>query len=131
MIVSKTATHPSSKADDGQDRTDWAAFDAHVITQEEYEEIPELTEAEIAAGFMTLSGHVRNPGRPKDQWKKLHVSIRLSRDVLDHFKAGGPGWQTRIDEALKRVVVQERAARSVALDAEERAARAAAKTAAE
>ncbi|WP_322997490.1 BrnA antitoxin family protein [Castellaniella sp.] len=36
--------------------------------------------------------------------KKVPVSIRLSPEVISHFKAGGPGWQKRIDEALKRVV---------------------------
>jgi uncharacterized protein (DUF4415 family) len=35
--------------------------------------------------------------------KKVPVSIRLSPEVLDHFKAGGPGWQSRIDEALRKV----------------------------
>ncbi len=28
-------------------------------------------------------------------------TIRLSRDVIDHFRAGGRGWQTRIDEASR------------------------------
>jgi uncharacterized protein (DUF4415 family) len=35
--------------------------------------------------------------------KKL-VSLRLSANVLAHYKATGPGWQTRIDETLKRAV---------------------------
>jgi uncharacterized protein (DUF4415 family) len=30
------------------------------------------------------------------------VSIRLDRDVLEHFQAGGPGWQDRINEALRK-----------------------------
>ncbi|MDB6454148.1 BrnA antitoxin family protein [Falsirhodobacter sp. 20TX0035] len=34
---------------------------------------------------------------------KVPVSIRLSADVVEHFKAGGPGWQSRIDEALRKV----------------------------
>jgi uncharacterized protein (DUF4415 family) len=34
---------------------------------------------------------------------KVAVSIRLSREVIDHFKAGGPGWQGRIDEALRKI----------------------------
>lgn len=34
---------------------------------------------------------------------KVPVNIRLSPDVLAHFKAGGPGWQTRIDEALRQI----------------------------
>jgi len=33
---------------------------------------------------------------------KVHIHIRLSPTVLDHFRAGGPGWQTRIDEILRK-----------------------------
>ena len=30
------------------------------------------------------------------------VSLRIDRDVLDHFQEAGPGWQDRINEALRR-----------------------------
>lgn len=36
--------------------------------------------------------------------KKVPVSIRLSPEVVERFKAQGPGWQTRIDEILKKAV---------------------------
>ncbi len=32
---------------------------------------------------------------------KERISIRLSRDVLGRFRETGPGWQTRIDTALR------------------------------
>jgi uncharacterized protein (DUF4415 family) len=32
---------------------------------------------------------------------KVLVSIRLSREVVDTFRASGEGWQTRVDLALK------------------------------
>ncbi|MBJ3783741.1 BrnA antitoxin family protein [Devosia sediminis] len=35
---------------------------------------------------------------------KIPVSIRLSPEVVERFKAQGPGWQTRIDEILKKAV---------------------------
>lgn len=35
---------------------------------------------------------------------KQLVSLRLSAEVLEHFRATGPGWQTRIDEMLQREV---------------------------
>jgi uncharacterized protein (DUF4415 family) len=35
---------------------------------------------------------------------KLPVSIRLSPEVVKHFKAKGPGWQSRIDDALRKIV---------------------------
>ena len=34
---------------------------------------------------------------------KEMVSLRLDRDVLDHFQAEGPGWQDRINAALRKV----------------------------
>jgi uncharacterized protein (DUF4415 family) len=30
------------------------------------------------------------------------VSLRIDRDVLDHFQEDGPGWQDRINEALRK-----------------------------
>jgi uncharacterized protein (DUF4415 family) len=40
-------------------------------------------------------------GRPAGS-AKVAISIRLDADVVAKFKATGPGWQSRIDEALKR-----------------------------
>jgi uncharacterized protein (DUF4415 family) len=33
---------------------------------------------------------------------KEQVSLRIDRDVLEHFQEGGPGWQDRINEALRK-----------------------------
>jgi uncharacterized protein (DUF4415 family) len=30
------------------------------------------------------------------------VSLRIDQDVLQHFQEGGPGWQERINEALRK-----------------------------
>jgi uncharacterized protein (DUF4415 family) len=46
-------------------------------------------------------------GAQKTPTKKL-VSLRLSPEVLEHFKASGPGWQTRIDSTL-RASIRKRA----------------------
>ena len=40
---------------------------------------------------------------PQKAPTKVAVSIRLSPDVVAHFKAKGPGWQSRIDDALRKV----------------------------
>ena len=40
-------------------------------------------------------------GRPAIASPKVSTTIRLSKEVLNHFKADGRGWQTRIDEALR------------------------------
>jgi uncharacterized protein (DUF4415 family) len=31
------------------------------------------------------------------------VSLRIDRDVLEHFREAGPGWQDRINEALRKI----------------------------
>jgi uncharacterized protein (DUF4415 family) len=33
---------------------------------------------------------------------KEQVSLRIDRDVLDHFQEGGPGWQDRLNAALRK-----------------------------
>ncbi len=42
-------------------------------------------------------------GPQKAPTKKL-VSLRLSPEVVDHFKSTGPGWQTRIDSTLRKSI---------------------------
>jgi uncharacterized protein (DUF4415 family) len=44
----------------------------------------------------------RPTGRPKKAAPKEAVSIRLDPDVVAHFRAGGPGWQSRINAALRK-----------------------------
>ena len=45
-------------------------------------------------------------GRPRIANPKRSTTIRLSQDVLDHFKAGGPGWQTRMNDALREWIAK-------------------------
>jgi uncharacterized protein (DUF4415 family) len=40
--------------------------------------------------------------RPSIPGAKEMVSLRIDRDVLDFFQEGGPGWQDRINEALRK-----------------------------
>ena len=44
------------------------------------------------------------PPRPAIPNAKEQVSLRLDRDILDHFQEDGPGWQDRINDALRKVV---------------------------
>lgn len=79
-------------------------------------EVRELTAADFKAATRfsavpkTLQGKlkaVRRRGPQKAPTKEL-ISIRLSHDVLTRFRAGGPGWQGRIDAALKRSLAKAR-----------------------
>ncbi|MBB6191532.1 uncharacterized protein (DUF4415 family) [Sphingobium wenxiniae] len=74
------------------------------------EENPEWTEAdfararpisdfpELAAAFPKSKG-----GRPRGS-NKEQVAIRLDKDVLERLRAGGPGWQSRINEVLRKAL---------------------------
>ena len=44
------------------------------------------------------------PKRPIIPNAKELVSLRIDRDILDHFQEAGPGWQDRINEALRKVI---------------------------
>lgn len=41
-------------------------------------------------------------GRPKLEAPKISTTIRLDADVLARFRAGGAGWQSRINAALRQ-----------------------------
>lgn len=49
------------------------------------------------------------PHKPAGERKEA-VSLRLSPDVLTHFRAAGKGWQTRVDEVLSEHVRRQRRA---------------------
>ena len=55
------------------------------------------SEEELAAAVVSRR---RKRGRPAGT-TKVSTTIRLSREVVDRFRATGDGWQTRVDEALK------------------------------
>ena len=46
-------------------------------------------------------------GRPPSATPKVSTTIRLSPDVIEHFQAGGRGWQTRIDAALREWIAKQ------------------------
>lgn len=48
-----------------------------------------------------LAQFKRSPGRPLAENPKVPVSIRLDKDLVDHFRATGEGWQTRINSILR------------------------------
>ncbi len=71
-------------------------------------EVRELTTADFKAAqpFSTLPAALQEKlvglrGRPKAAVTKERITIRLSREVVEPFRATGDGWQTRLDAALK------------------------------
>ena len=51
---------------------------------------PELTDEQLARM------------RPKAEKRKVEVKLRLDPEIVEAFKAQGPGWQTRMNEVLRR-----------------------------
>ena len=74
-----------------------ARVDAHVVKAEEYEELPELTEDMLARA------KINKGGRPLSPNPRKLISLRLPADVIEKWKATGPGWQTRMAERLSNV----------------------------
>ena len=74
---------------------------------------PEWTEEDFAralpardilpADFLAAARKAR--GRPKGSAKpdaKRQITLRLDQDVIEKFRATGPGWQSRINEVLRK-----------------------------
>jgi uncharacterized protein (DUF4415 family) len=88
--VSKLASRRTLKSDLGK-------VDAHAIRPHEYKELPELTEEALSRAV------VNKGGRPRSANPRKLISIRLPVDVIERWRATGPGWQTRIAERLTKV----------------------------
>src|SRR5208337_5349362 len=97
--------------DKTKSETDWE----HVLAYKDGDPIPyesedgpydpndaEATRAWFAQADLIRKGRVVRRGKrgPQKAPTKKLVSLRLSPEVIDHFKSTGPGWQTRIDSTL-------------------------------
>jgi uncharacterized protein (DUF4415 family) len=93
-IVSFTSEEIAEMVARGESKSDWARADA-------------MTDADIAAAIASdpdeanivwddnwVAGTPPAPG-------KQAISLRLDPDILDFFRAGGPGYQTRINAVLR------------------------------
>ena len=69
-----------------------------------YAEIPEPTDEFFEKAVLHRGGVPVRRGRPPASNTKQQVTLRLDADVLDTFRSGGPGWQSRINAALRKVL---------------------------
>jgi uncharacterized protein (DUF4415 family) len=83
-----------------EDNPEWTAED--FARAKPASELP----PEILAAFPNTLRHFQEEERKKQQ-AKVPVSLRLSREVIEHFKATGAGWQARIDETLKEAIAKK------------------------
>lgn len=99
-------TIPEYKEGLGISREDWDAVDNPPLTQQELanmrpieEVLPWLHEAALKAKEDKRKRGER--GKQKAP-TKIYVNIGFDKDIIEQFKAGGRGWQTRINDALKQ-----------------------------
>jgi uncharacterized protein (DUF4415 family) len=74
------------------------------------DDAPPLTKEHFRKADVYEGNKLIRRGRPRSERPKEAVSLRLSQDVLEHFRADGPGWQTRINAALERAVARAKRA---------------------
>ena len=55
-------------------------------------------------GPSTAARMLRPRGRPKSGSARTSISLRLAPETLARWKATGPGWQTRMAEALQKAL---------------------------
>jgi uncharacterized protein (DUF4415 family) len=78
-------------------RSNLQQVDAHAIAPDEYADLPELTEE------MLSRASLKKGGRPVSANPRKPISLRLPAEVIERWRATGPGWQTRMAERLSKV----------------------------
>jgi uncharacterized protein (DUF4415 family) len=88
--------------------TDLKKLDAHMVQPSEYEDAPELTGEQLAAADVYEGGKLVRRGRPPSPHRKIPVKVRLDPELVAKLRASGAGWQTRINDALRALVLNKR-----------------------
>ncbi len=99
-MASKHRTQNDFQPGRGYAKEDWdAVSDNPPLTEAEMKQARPFKEAfpEIA---QKMEKAVR--GRPKAEQTKTPVTIRLDPDIVDHYKATGKGWQSRMNDDLRK-----------------------------
>lgn len=73
--------------------SDLAKVDAHTISQEEYDELPELTDEMFEQASYKRAGVEIVP-----------IEIELSKEIIQYFKAFGKNWQLQMRDVLQECV---------------------------
>ncbi len=82
----------------GKSKTDWARVRR---LAKEGREPARDKDSPSAAKRIRAATAARKRGRPAGSGNKQQVALRVDRDVLAAYRATGPGWQTRMNLALR------------------------------
>lgn len=78
-------------------RSNLQQVDAHAIAPDEYADLPELAQEMLSRASLNKGG------RPVSANPRKPISLRLPAEVIERWRATGPGWQTRMAERLSKV----------------------------
>jgi uncharacterized protein (DUF4415 family) len=85
-------------------REDWDAVDFPPLTEEQLAGMRPAREV-----FPDIDAFPKpRPRGPQKAPTKLQATIRFDRDVIEYFRGTGPGWQTRMNETLRREVERQK-----------------------
>jgi len=84
--------------------SDLKRIDASEPDEADYAEIPELPDEFFEQAALYRNGVLIRRGRPPAVIRKQQITLRLDVDVLNTFRSGGPGWQSRINAALRKAL---------------------------
>lgn len=82
---------------------DWDAVDVPEWTEEMFRRAKPASE--VFPDFDFPNPRPRGPQRTPT---KLQTTVRFDRDVIEYFRGTGPGWQTRMNETLRREVERQK-----------------------
>ncbi|WP_448952147.1 BrnA antitoxin family protein [Labrys neptuniae] len=86
-------------------KEDWdEVSDNPTWTEEDFAKAKPAREVLPAAMMNALAKRRRGQRGAQKAPTKALVSLRLDQDIIDRFKAEGPGWQSRINEALRKAL---------------------------
>jgi len=66
------------------------------------DDAPKLDRTWFAEADLHEGDKIIRRGRPRSENTKQPVSLRLDPEVIEWFKRSGSGWQTRINDALRK-----------------------------
>src|SRR5258707_9364473 len=95
---SMSKRYKSFKPGHGYTKTDWDDVQSPELTDEQMAKAKPFAEV-----FPELAASIRRGRGPNKAPTKKLVSLRLSGQVIEAYKAKGPGWQSRIDADLRRI----------------------------
>ena len=82
----------------GESKTDWTFLRQNQLDGIEPDDDKDSPDATL---LMREAIAKRCAGRPTGSGNKEQVALRIDKDVLSSFRAGGAGWQTRMNDALR------------------------------